>query len=153
LRRENSLEEILEKTIDVLEDSKKDIFSIGESSRTEYDSIKLELEEVHEKIINIIQDLDRLERLNRQARIRLMEVSRDFHNYTEADIKAAYEEAEGTAIKIAVLREKEEQYKTRRRDLEKRLVSLEKTHRQGRAAYIQGLSNKGFPCRGDRVFD
>lgn len=127
MRRENSLEEILEKTIDVLEDSKKDIFSIGESSRTEYDSIKLELEEVHEKIINIIQDLDRLERLNRQARIRLMEVSRDFHNYTEADIKAAYEEAEGTAIKIAVLREKEEQYKTRRRDLEKRLVSLEKT--------------------------
>lgn len=126
MRRENSLEEILEKTIDVLEDSKKDIFSIGESSRTEYDSIKLELEEVHEKIINIIQDLDRLERLNRQARIRLMEVSRDFHNYTEADIKAAYEEAEGTAIKIAVLREKEEQYKTRRRDLEKRLVSLEK---------------------------
>lgn len=127
MRRENSLEEILEKTIDVLEDSKKDIFSIGESSRTEYDSIKFELEEVHEKIINIIQDLDRLERLNRQARIRLMEVSRDFHNYTEADIKAAYEEAEGTAIKIAVLREKEEQYKTRRRDLEKRLVSLEKT--------------------------
>ncbi|MFI5359895.1 MAG: sensor histidine kinase [Halanaerobiales bacterium] len=121
------MEEILEKTIEVLEDSKRDIFAIGESSRNEYDNIKIELEEVHKKIVNIIRDLDHLERLNRQARIRLMEVSRDFHKYTEADIKEAYEEAEGTAIKIAVLREKEEQYKARRRDLEKRLISLEKT--------------------------
>lgn len=127
MRRENSLEEILEKTIEVLEDSKRDIFTIGETSRNEYYNIKIELEEVHKKIVNIIRDLDHLERLNRQARIRLMGVSRDFHKYTEADIKEAYEEAEGTAIKIAVLREKEEQYKTRRRDLEKRLVSLEKT--------------------------
>ena len=91
-----------------------------------YDNIKIELEEVHKKIVNIIR-ADHLERLNRQARIRLIEVSRDFHKYTEADIKEAYEEAEGTAIKIAVLREKEEQYKARRRDLEKRLISLEKT--------------------------
>ena len=127
MRRGNSLEEILEKTIEVLEDSKRDIFAIGESSRNEYDNIKIELEEVHKKIVNIIRDLDHLERLNRQARIRLMEMSRDFHKYTEADIKEAYEEAEGTAIKIAVLREKEEQYKARRRDLEKRLISLEKT--------------------------
>lgn len=127
MHRGNSLEEILEKTIEVLEDSKRDIFAIGESSRNEYDNIKIELEEVHKKIVNIIRDLDHLERLNRQARIRLMEVSRDFHKYTEADIKEAYEEAEGTAIKIAVLREKEEQYKARRRDLEKRLISLEKT--------------------------
>ena len=127
MHRGNSLEEILEKTIEVLEDSKRDIFTIGESSRNEYDNIKIELEEVHKKIVNIIRDLDHLERLNRQARIRLMEVSRDFHKYTEADIKEAYEEAEGTAIKIAVLREKEEQYKARRRDLEKRLISLEKT--------------------------
>ena len=127
MHRGNLLEEILEKTIEVLEDSKRDIFAIGESSRNEYDNIKIELEEVHKKIVNIIRDLDHLERLNRQARIRLMEVSRDFHKYTEADIKEAYEEAEGTAIKIAVLREKEEQYKARRRDLEKRLISLEKT--------------------------
>lgn len=127
MHRGNSLEEILEKTIEVLEDSKRDIFAIGESSRNEYDNIKIELEEVHKKIVNIIRDLDHLERLNRQARIRLMEMSRDFHKYTEADIKEAYEEAEGTAIKIAVLREKEEQYKARRRDLEKRLISLEKT--------------------------
>lgn len=127
MHRGNLLEEILEKTIEVLEDSKRDIFAIGESSRNEYDNIKIELEEVHKKIVNIIRDLDHLERLNRQARIRLMEMSRDFHKYTEADIKEAYEEAEGTAIKIAVLREKEEQYKARRRDLEKRLISLEKT--------------------------
>lgn len=127
MHRGNLLEEILEKTIEVLEDSKRDIFAIGESSRNEYDNIKIELEEVHKKIVNIIRDLDHLERLNRQARISLMEVSRDFHKYTEADIKEAYEEAEGTAIKIAVLREKEEQYKARRRDLEKRLISLEKT--------------------------
>ncbi len=123
----NSLEAILKKTVDVLEDSKRDIFTIGESSRNEYDNIRTELDLIQEEINEVIEDVDCLERKNRQARLRLMEVSRDFYNYTETDIKNAYKQAEETSIEIAVLREKEGQLKNRRKELENRLINLKKT--------------------------
>ncbi len=119
-----SLQNVLNKTINSLEDSKKDIFSIAESTRKEYDNIKNELELIKEDIKEVIDDLDRLEKINKKARIRLMEVSRDFHRYNELDIKKAYQEAEETSIEIAVMREKEEQMKKRRQELENRLISL-----------------------------
>lgn len=123
----NSLEAILKKTVDVLEDSKRDIFTIGESSRNEYDNIRTELDLIQEEINEVIEDVDCLERKNRQARLRLMEVSRDFYNYTEVDIKNAYKQAEESSIEIAVLREKEGQLRSRRQELENRLINLEKT--------------------------
>ncbi|MFP4016509.1 MAG: sensor histidine kinase [Halanaerobiales bacterium] len=123
----NSLEEILKKTVNVLEDSKKDIFTIGESARKEYDNIRTELDLIKEEINGVIDEVDKLEKKNRQARLRLMEVSRDFYNYTENDIKAAYKEAEESSIEIAVLREKEGQLRSRRQELENRLINLEKT--------------------------
>lgn len=123
----NSLDNIIEKTISTLEDSKKDIFIICESSRKEYDKIRLELEYLQEEISSIINNLDTLEKENRQARLRLMEVSKEFDRYTEYDIKAAYEKAEETSVEIAVLREKEEQLKQRRQEIENRLKNLEET--------------------------
>lgn len=123
----NTLEKILVKTVNALEDSKKDIFTIGEYSRNEYDSIRVELEYIQREIIEVISEVDRLEKENRQARLRLMEVSRDFYKYTENDIKKAYKKAEETSIEIAVMREKESQIKNRRKELENRLLNLEKT--------------------------
>lgn len=123
----NSLDNIIEKTISTLEDSKKDIFIICESSRKEYDKIRLELEYLQEEISSIINNVDALEKENRQARLRLMEVSKEFDRYTEYDIKAAYEKAEETSVEIAVLREKEEQLKQRRQEIENRLKNLEET--------------------------
>lgn len=122
----NSLQTILKKAVDVLEDSKRDIFAIGESSRNEYDHIKAELDLIQGDIKKVIENVDRLEMENRRARLRLMEVSRDFYNYTEEDIKSAYERAEETSVDIAVLREKEGQLRNRRQELENRLINLEK---------------------------
>lgn len=119
-----SLEKILKKTIDVLDESKNDIFTIAESSRKEYENVKSELQLLNQDINEVIDNLDRLERINKRARLRLMEVSRDFNRYSEADIKKAYQEAEESSVEIAVLREKEEQLKKRRRELEGRLKNL-----------------------------
>ena len=83
----HDLEQILDNTIETLESSKKDIFSIAESSRREMDNIKSEISLVNEKINKVIDEVDELERANRRARIKLMEVSRDFHKHTEAEIK------------------------------------------------------------------
>jgi len=122
----SSLEEVLNKTIKVLDESKKDIFSITEFTRQEYENIRNELEIIKEEINEVINDMGRQEKINKKARIKLMEVSRDFNKYKEKDIKKAYERAERTSIQIAVLREKEEQLKKRRKDLENKLINLKK---------------------------
>jgi two-component system sensor histidine kinase DegS len=124
---EHNLEEILDNTIETLESSKKDIFSIVESSRLEMDNIKNEIKLVNNKINKIIDEIDQLEKSNRKSRIKLMEVSRDFNKYSEAKIKEVYERAENTSIEIAVKQEKEEQLKTRRSELEKRLINIKNT--------------------------
>ncbi|MFW6264970.1 MAG: sensor histidine kinase [Bacillota bacterium] len=123
----NSLEKILEKTVNVLDESQKDIFTIAESSRKQYDNIKKELELIKNEIIEIVDKVDALERKNRRARLKLMEVSRDFHNHTEMDIKKAYQDAEERSVEIAVLKEKEEQLIGRRNKLEKSLINLKET--------------------------
>ncbi len=119
-----SLEVVLSKTIDVLEEGKHDIFMIAESSRKEFENIKSELNMINIEVNEVIDKVDRLEVVNRKARYRLMEVSRDFNRHTEVDIKRAYKQAEDTSVEIAVLREKEEQLKKRRRELENRLMNL-----------------------------
>jgi two-component system, NarL family, sensor histidine kinase DegS len=119
-----SLEKILTKTIKVLEESKQDIYVIAESSRKEYESVKSELVLLNREVNDIIDKLDQLEYLNKEARLRLMEVSKDFINFTETDIKEAYQKAEESSVEIAVLREKEEQLKKRRSELEIRLKNL-----------------------------
>src|SRR5690554_2736864 len=81
---------------------------------------------IKEEINEVINDMGRQEKINKKARIKLMEVSRDFNKYKEKDIKKAYERAERTSIQIAVLREKEEQLKKRRKDLENKLINLKK---------------------------
>ncbi|MFW6389935.1 MAG: histidine kinase, partial [Halanaerobiales bacterium] len=121
-----SLKKILKKTVSVLDESKKDIFAIAESSRQEYEKIRKELETVKEETNQVIDAVDDLETVNRKARLRLMEVSKDFYNYTEKDIQNAYEKAQETSVEIAVLKEKEEQLKEKRNYLEKRLIKIKK---------------------------
>jgi len=123
----DGLEKILTKAIDVLDDSKTEMFSIAESSRKEMKNIEEELQLLNKEINAVIDKTDKLEKANRRARIRLMEVSKDLHRYSEKDIKVAYKEAEDTSIEIAVLKEKEEQLKSRRFDLEGRLVNIKGT--------------------------
>ncbi|MFW5998725.1 MAG: sensor histidine kinase [Halanaerobiaceae bacterium] len=121
------LEEILEKTIEVLETSKKDMFSIYESSRNELENINNEIKLINQEIEELINKIHNLEKKNRKARIRLMEVSRDLNRYDESDIKKAYKEAEDTSVDIAVLKEKEEQLKNRRKELENRIINVRNT--------------------------
>lgn len=125
--RAPELEKILERTTEVLDESKREIFSIGESSRSELENVNQELQLVNQEINEVIDDIDKQQKYNRKARIKLMEVSRDLHQYTEEDIKEAYKKAEDTSVKIAVLQEKEEQLKNRRQELEERIVSLRNT--------------------------
>ena len=124
---QHNLDKILENTIETLDSSKKEIFSISESSRKEKEKVKEKIAEVNEDIEEVIAEIDKLEKENRKARLRLMEVSKKFDKYSEAEVKEVYERAEDTSVEIAVLQEKEEQLKDRRKDLEERLINIKKT--------------------------
>ena len=127
---QHNLDKILENTIETLDSSKKEIFSISESSRKEMEKVKGKIAEVNEDIEEVIAEIDKLEKENRKARLRLMEVSKKFDKYSEAEVKEVYERAEDTSVEIAVLQEKEEQLKDRRKDLEERLINVKKTFKK-----------------------
>lgn len=116
---------VIKNAIEVMEDSKYQIYEICESARTELESLEQELEIVLQETVKTIDKVDQLEQDYRRARIRLTEVSRDFVRYKEEDIKSAYEKATQIQLDLMVYREKESYLKARRDDLQKRVRNVE----------------------------
>lgn len=118
---------VIANAIQVMEDSKYQIYEICESARTELEALELELEQVLQDTVRTIDKVDQLEQEYRHARMRLTEVSRDFVRYKEEDIKSAYEKATQIQLDLMVYREKENYLKSRRDDLQKRVRNVEKS--------------------------
>ncbi len=121
------LDEIVERTLQSLEQGKIEIFDIAETTRNEMERIKVDLEKIKKETSQVISQVDQMEIINKKARIRLLEVSRDFEYHTEVEIKIAYEKAEETLVKLTLLREKEENLRKQRDECERRLINMKKT--------------------------
>ena len=123
--RVEQIEQVIQKAIAVMEDSKEQIFEIAESARKELMSLNRDLDKVLAETRETIDKVDKLEIEYKKARIRLTEVSRDFERYSEQDIKAAYEKATQIQTELIVLREKESYLRARRDELQSRIKSVE----------------------------
>lgn len=123
----NSLDKIIQHTVEAIEKSKHQIFEIAEGARQEYSRLQDQLNALRQETFQIIQKVDRVERLERQARLRLMEVHRDFHRFSEGEVKKAYETANDLRIELLVLREQEKSLRRRRDELEISLKNLKQT--------------------------
>lgn len=121
------LDKIIKETIDHIEKSKEQIFDIAENARQECKRVEQELQQVKNLTTTVIEQVDELEVEDKNARQRLMIVSRIIKCYGEEDIKRAYEEANNIQIKLILLREKEKQLRQRRDELEIRHRDLVKT--------------------------
>jgi len=121
------LDKIIQKVKQVVENSKEEIYGLSENARQEYERAKRELEQVKTEIKEIIEDVDRLEKEYIKARIRLVEVSRNFKLFKEEDIKNAYEEAHSKQIELINKREKEKLLRNTREHLQRYLKNLEMT--------------------------
>ncbi|MBT9152147.1 MAG: Signal transduction histidine-protein kinase/phosphatase DegS [Firmicutes bacterium] len=121
------LDKILSETVLVIEQSKGRIFDIAETSRTEYQRIEQQWREVRAQTTKCIAQVDAMERDYRYRRLRLMDVSRDFKRFSEADIKAAYEDAQKSQVDLVMLREREQYLRVQRDDLERSLRALQDT--------------------------
>lgn len=124
---EKALDYIIEEMIEVVENSKGEIFNISEESRKEYDQLSIELEDIKKKVIHYIEKGDQLEKNVRISRIRLSEVSKQFDRYSESDIREVYDSTYAMQADLALLRQEEEVLRERRDDIERRLLTLIKT--------------------------
>ncbi|MCM3663603.1 sensor histidine kinase [Mesobacillus subterraneus] len=122
-----ALDLILEKMIETVGDSKDEIFRIGEQCRTDFESITNELKEIKRKVAQIINDGDKLDSQVRAARKRLSEVSKHFKDYTEGQVREAYEVAHKLQMDLTMNRQMEKQLREKRDDLERRLLGLNET--------------------------
>lgn len=122
----HEIDNIIRKTIEIVEKGQKDLFDITEHARQDLESIKKELERLKEQSLQIIQEVDRLTKEEKDARYRLLVVSKDFNRYSEEDIKEAYRRAE--SIKVALSRKEEEErwIREERNKLELRLKNTQR---------------------------
>jgi two-component system, NarL family, sensor histidine kinase DegS len=125
--REKDLDYILDEMVDVVENSKDEIFNISEEARSEHEQLLRELEYTKAKVLQYIEDGDKLEQNVRYSRRRLSEVSKYFDRYTEDEIREVYESTHELQTKLAVLRQEERILRAKRDDLERRLQNLEQT--------------------------
>ena len=102
----DAIDRIIKNAIEVMESSKYQIFEICETARQEREALTRELQEVMEETSKTIDRVDKLEIEYKRSRVRLTEVSRDFHRFREEDIKVAYEAATSMQTQLAAARER-----------------------------------------------
>ncbi|WP_080843979.1 sensor histidine kinase [Cytobacillus gottheilii] len=122
-----ALDLILQKMIETVGTSKDEIFRIGEQCRKDYETLTDELKEVKLNVAKIITAGDELEVKTRFARKRLSEVSMHFKDYTEVEVREAYEKAHQLQMDLSMNRQTEKQLRDKRDDIERRLLTVHDT--------------------------
>jgi two-component system sensor histidine kinase DegS len=121
------LDEVMQKTISSVEESKEKIFDIAENAHKERDHILRELEAVRAEIERVISQTDMLELKAKHARQRLASISRSFTQYSETEIREAYEVASHMQIQLSLSQDKELRLRQRRDELERRHRNIVRT--------------------------
>lgn len=121
------INEIIKKTLNVIESSKSAIFDISESARREVNELKEELQQLKTAAANIMAESRELEQKVAKSRMKLAHINRNFNQYTEEDMKNAYQETNELMVQLAVAREREKQTILRRNEVERRLKNALET--------------------------
>lgn len=104
--------------------SRDEIFNIVDSIKKDQEKLKFQLVKVKKDIAAVIDEVDQLEKQDKLARRRLVEVSANFDKYNEDDIKEAYEKASDIKVKFYMMKNEEKTLREQRDSLE---ISLKKT--------------------------
>ncbi|PAV31008.1 histidine kinase [Virgibacillus profundi] len=134
---DTALDHVIDEMIEVVENSKDEIFNISEEARKEHEYLVKELKETKEKVIRHIEDGDQLEQMVRFSRQRLAEVSKYFDRYKENEIREVYEKTHAMQTKLAMIQQEEKVLREKRDDLERRLITLSQTIERA-----EGLASK-----------
>ena len=121
------LDKIIKKTIEVINNSKTEIYDIAESAKKECMRLEDELARLKEQVRELIVSVEKTEKELNESRHKLMLVNRNFSKFSQEELKKAYEKADNLRVELAVKREKEQQCIRRRNELEMRIKEAYKT--------------------------
>jgi len=119
-----ALDRVVKETLAAIESGQEAIYNIAENTRSEYERVQQELMATQRETLDTIQKVDHLSRLDKEARLHLMIVSRDFNTYSEEEVKEAYERAMELKSSLLLLQEQEKNLRQRRNELERSLRRL-----------------------------
>jgi two-component system sensor histidine kinase DegS len=120
------IDKIIKDTASVIEASKHSLFDISETAKSVHGKMRNDLQKVNKEVKLVIAKVDKLEIEYKKSRVRLMEVSRDFTQYTEDDVKNTYNHALELQVQLAVERERESNLRAKRDELTRSLVQVKK---------------------------
>jgi two-component system sensor histidine kinase DegS len=115
------LNEIIKSTVEIIEKSRSEIFSIAESSRSECQLVEEELEKIRVITADLISHVDNLVKIDKECRYQLMIVSKNIKDYKEEDVKRAYDKAKDLQVELMTKKAEEQLLIQRRSELERRL--------------------------------
>jgi len=138
------LDKIVKQTVEAVEKGKTQIYEIYEAARTEMENVKKDLERIKREAATLILKVDEMEKKERQARLRLSEVHRNFKLYNEEDMRQAYQDVENLRVALAVSREQERNLRMQRDNLEIRLKNLKETLERAEGLVTQVGAALGF---------
>lgn len=121
------LQEIINKTIDAINNSRNEILDIAENARRVCQMLQNELEILKSQVAQLIIDVDVLEEKLKRSQRRLMFVNKNFDSFTQQQYREAYEMADKIRLELAIKREQEQFYIKRRNDLEIRIRESQET--------------------------
>lgn len=118
------LDKVVKETTSAIESSKSNLFEIAESAKGVQKKMQDDYERVNQEVKAVIDSVDKLELLYKKARVRLMDVSREFNKYQEDDIKECYQRAQELQVQLAVERERENGLRLKRDELSRTIARV-----------------------------
>lgn len=122
-----ALDKVVKNTLQAIENSKQQIFDIAETARKETLRLERELVLLENQAGEVIKAVDALELKVKQARLRLAEVDSRLGSYSEAEVKRAYDTASELQTQLLLLRERENQLRSKRDQLQVTLKNMQQT--------------------------
>jgi len=122
-----SIDEIREEMIDTVTCTKGDIFRISEQCRQDYENITNELVQIKQMRARLNEEGDMLGKQVAEARLMLSEVSMNFKNYSEHEVREAYEKAHQLQMDLSINQQYKQQLAEKSNDLERRLIGVQHT--------------------------
>ncbi|MGM8215135.1 sensor histidine kinase [Bacillaceae bacterium W0354] len=125
--RDKALDKIIKEMVSVVSNSKQEIFEIGEESRKQQNLLGNELKEIKDEVKEIFDESELLERNLKKARVRLLEVSKNFNQFSEEEVRKIYNHTHQIQTQLIIIRQKETTLIKRRDELEQRIKALSRS--------------------------
>ena len=116
-----SFDKVINYVILSIQSGQEEIFNISENVLKECELILQEIEKFKAKVLVVIKETEKLTKEEKESRQKLFLVSKNIGEYSENDIRKAYNEAKDKQVQLLLKREEEQNLIRERNQLEIRL--------------------------------